>query len=256
MKVIPIKGTIVSNNDSWIYDWFGWDYTAPKNVALPETGEDIEVHINSGGGDVYAGSEIYTALRSYSGKVVVKIVGIAASAASVIAMAGDEVEISPTAQIMIHNVSSNVSGDHNALLHEAEVLEGFNKSIANAYIYKTGKALDDLLSLMDKTTWFDAESAVNQGFADKIMFAEEIASTFAASETPMIPHDFIEKMKSAMTPDVDKIAELVANKLEARQIAKETFENSEFVQKKFNFPESSENNTNKTVPKGFGLFAF
>ena len=204
MKVIPIKGTIVSNNDSWIYDWFGWDYTAPKNVALPETGEDIEVHINSGGGDVYAGSEIYTALRSYSGKVVVKIVGIAASAASVIAMAGDEVEISPTAQIMIHNVSSNVSGDHNALLHEAEVLEGFNKSIANAYIYKTGKALDDLLSLMDKTTWFDAESAVNQGFADKIMFAEEIAPTFAASETPMIPHDFIEKMKSAMTPDVDK----------------------------------------------------
>ncbi|OFQ68606.1 head maturation protease, ClpP-related [Streptococcus sp. HMSC078D09] len=256
MKVIPIKGTIVSNNDSWIYDWFGWDYTAPKNVALPETGEDIEVHINSGGGDVYAGSEIYTALRSYSGKVVVKIVGIAASAASVIAMAGDEVEISPTAQIMIHNVSSNVSGDHNALLHEAEVLEGFNKSIANAYIYKTGKALDDLLSLMNKTTWFDAESAVNQGFADKIMFAEEIAPTFAASETPMIPHDFIEKMKSAMTPDVDKIAELVANKLEARQIAKETFENSEFVQKKFNFPESSENNTNKAVPKGFGLFAF
>ena len=256
MKVIPIKGTIVSNNDSWIYDWFGWDYTAPKNVVLPETGEDIEVHINSGGGDVYAGSEIYTALRSYSGKVVVKIVGIAASAASVIAMAGDEVEISPTAQIMIHNVSSNVSGDHNALLHEAEVLEGFNKSIANAYIYKTGKALDDLLSLMDKTTWFDAESAVNQGFADKIMFAEEIAPTFAASETPMIPHDFIEKMKSAMTPDVDKIAELVANKLEARQIAKDTFENSEFVQKKFNFPESSENNTNKAVPKGFGLFAF
>ena len=256
MKVIPIKGTIVSNNDSWIYDWFGWDYTAPKNVALPETGEDIEVHINSGGGDVYAGSEIYTALRSYSGKVVVKIVGIAASAASVIAMAGDEVEISPTAQIMIHNVSSNVSGDHNALLHEAEVLEGFNKSIANAYIYKTGKALDDLLSLMNKTTWFDAESAVNQGFADKIMFAEEIAPTFAASETPMIPHDFIEKMKSAMTPDVDKIAELVANKLEARQIAKETFENSEFVQKKFNIPESPENNTNETVPKGFGLFAF
>ena len=256
MKVIPIKGTIVSNNDSWIYDWFGWDYTAPKNVALPETGEDIEVHINSGGGDVYAGSEIYTALRSYSGKVVVKIVGIAASAASVIAMAGDEVEISPTAQIMIHNVSSNVSGDHNALLHEAEVLEGFNKSIANAYIYKTGKALDDLLNLMNKTTWFDAESAVNQGFADKIMFAEEIAPTFAASETPMIPHDFIEKMKSAMTPDVDKIAELVANKLEARQIAKETFENSEFVQKKFNFPESPENNTDKTVPKGFGLFMF
>ena len=218
MKVIPIKGTIVSNNDSWIYDWFGWDYTAPKNVTLPETGEDIEVHINSGGGDV--------------------------------------VEISPTAQIMIHNVSSNVSGDHNTLLHEAGVLEGFNKSIANAYVDKTGKALDDLLNLMNKTTWFDAKSAVKEGFADRVMFSGEIAPTFAASEIPMIPHDFIDKMKSAMTPDVDKLAELVANELEARQIEKETFENSEFVQKKFNIPESPENNTNETVPKGFGLFAF
>ena len=109
---------------------------------------------------------------------------------------------------------------------------------------------------MNKTTWFDAESAVNQGFADRIMFAGELAPTFAASETPMIPHDFIDKMKSAMTPDVDKIAELVANKLEARQIAKETFENSEFVQKRLTLPESPENNTNETVPKGFGLFAF
>ncbi|WP_201793863.1 head maturation protease, ClpP-related [Escherichia coli] len=246
----------MSNDDVWLYDWLDWDCTAPKNVVLPETGEDIEVHINSGGGDVYAGSEIYTALRSYSGKVVVKIVGIAASAASVIAMAGDVIEISPTAQIMIHNVSSRVDGDHNTLLHEAGVLEGFNKSIANAYVDKTGKTLDDLLDLMNKTTWFDAESAVNQGFADRIMFAGEIAPTFAASKTPMIPHDFIDKMKSAMTPDVDKIAELVANKLEARQIAKETFENSEFVQKRFTLPESPENNTNKAVPKGFGLFAF
>ena len=171
-------------------------------------------------------------------------------------MAGDTVEISPTAQIMIHNVSSNVSGDHNTLLHEAGVLEGFNKSIANAYVHKTGKALDELLELMNKTTWFDAESALNHGFVDKIMFTNEFAPTLVASETPMIPSDFIDKMKSAMTPDIDKLADLVANKLEARQIAKETFENSEFVQKKFNIPESQENNTDKTVPKGFGLFMF
>ena len=72
----------------------------------------------------------------------------------------------------------------------------------------------------------------------------------------MIPHDFINKMKSAMTPDVDKIAELVANKLEARQIAKRLFENSEFVQKRFTLPGSPENNTNEAVPKGFGLLHF
>ena len=199
-------------------------------------------------------------LRSYPGDVTVKIVGIAASAASVIAMAGDTVEISPTAQIMIHNVSTQVNGDHNTLLHEAGVLEGFNKSIASAYVHKTGKALDDLLALMNKTTWFDAESALNHGFVDKIMFTNEVAPTLVASETPMIPSDFIEKMRSAMTPDIDKIAELVAEKLEAKlpdtQIEKEAFENSEFVQKKFNIPESPENNTNEAVPKGFGLFAF
>ena len=256
MKVIPIKGTIISNDDRWIYDWLEWEATAPKDVVLPESGEPIEVHINSGGGDVYAGSEIYTALRSYPGDVTVKIVGIAASAASVIAMAGDTVEISPTAQIMIHNVSTQVNGDHNALLHEAGVLEGFNKSIASAYVHKTGKALADLLDLMNKTTWFDAESALNHGFVDKIMFTNEVAPTLVASETPIIPSDFIEKMRSAMTPDIDKIAELVANKLEARQIEKEAFENSEFVQKKFNLPESPENSTNKAVPKGFGLFMF
>lgn len=256
MKVIPIKGTIISNDDRWVYDWFEWEATAPKDVVLPESGEPIEVHINSGGGDVYAGSEIYTSLRSYPGDVIVKIVGIAASAASVIAMAGDTVEISPTAQIMIHNVSTQVNGDHNALLHEAGVLEGFNKSIASAYVHKTGKALDDLLSLMNKTTWFDAESALNHGFVDKIMFTNDVAPTMVASETPMIPSNFIEKMRSAMTPDIDKIAELVADKLETRQIKKEAFENSEFVQKKFNLPESKENSTNKAVPKGFGLFMF
>ena len=113
---------------------------------------------------------------------------------------------------------------------------------------------------MDKTTWFDAESALNHGFVDKIMFTNEFAPTLVASETPMIPSDFIDKMKSAMTPDIDKLAELVANKLEAKlpdiQIEKEAFENSEFVQKKFNLPESPENSTSETVPKGFGLFMF
>ena len=113
---------------------------------------------------------------------------------------------------------------------------------------------------MNKTTWFDAESALNHGFVDKIMFTNEVAPTLVASETPMIPSDFIEKMRSAMTPDINKIAELVAEKLEAKlpdiQIDKEAFENSEFVQKKFNLPESPENSTNKTVPKGFGLFMF
>ncbi|MBJ8192512.1 Clp protease ClpP, partial [Bacillus cereus] len=105
-------------------------------------------YINSPGGDVYAGSEIYTALKEYSGDVTVKIVGVAASAASVAAMGGKNVLIAPTAQIMIHNVSSGTWGDHRDMQHEAEVLQGWNKSIANAYALKSGMSESELLSMM------------------------------------------------------------------------------------------------------------
>ncbi|MBO8759618.1 ATP-dependent Clp protease proteolytic subunit, partial [Staphylococcus aureus] len=102
---INVKGAIIPNDDKWIYEMLEMDATSPKDIAdsLPDTNEDIDVIINSGGGDVYSGSEIYTSLKTYPGKVNIKIVGVAASAASVIAMAGDHIEISPTAQIMIHN---------------------------------------------------------------------------------------------------------------------------------------------------------
>ena len=233
MTIIQVKGAIVSNDDRWFYDWLDMDATAPKDIVLPTTGEDVEVHINSGGGDVYAGSEIYTALRDYQGHVTVKIVGIAASAASVIAMAGDRVEISPTAQIMIHNVSAGVSG-------EAGVLEGFNKSIAYAYIGKTGKALDDLLDLMERETWFDAHSAVQHGFADKVMFESQEVPVLVASQTPVIPRDFIEKIRSAMTPDLELLADLVRDRLNKGQ----------------SIPEDKEKEDKTAGPVGLGRFPF
>lgn len=227
MKQIQVKGTIISNNDKWFYDWLEMDATAPKDIVLPETGEDVEVIINSGGGDVYAGSEIYTALRSYSGQVRVKIVGIAASAASVIAMAGNHVEISPTAQIMIHNVSSGAYGDHKALAHEAGVLEGFNESIASSYMAKTGKTLDELLELMEQETWFTAEKAVEHGFADGVMFAVDVAPSFIANQGSVVPSDVIEKMRVAMTPqkiDIDDLADKVAEKLATKELKNEEVE--------------------------------
>lgn len=219
---LNIKGPIVSNNDKWFYDWLEMDATAPKDVVLPETGEPIEVLINSGGGDVYAGSEIYTALRSYPGEITVKIVGIAASAASVIAMAGDVVEISPVAQLMIHNVSSGLHGDSRAFAHEAEVLSGFNQSIANSYVAKTGKGMAELLELMNKETWFTAEKAVEHGFADKIMFAVEEVPALVASNSPIFPSEVISKLaglKQVETPaiDIDKLAETVAEHLAQKQ---------------------------------------
>lgn len=101
MKKVSVKGAIISNDDQWIYDWFEIEATSPKSIgnAIQEAnGDEVEVEINSGGGDVFAGSEIYTALKAYSGNVTTKIVGLAASAASVIAMAGNKVLMSPTSQ--------------------------------------------------------------------------------------------------------------------------------------------------------------
>lgn len=169
---INIKGDIISDRQQRFYDWLGIAGTSPSKViaSLPKGKRDIEVIINSGGGDVFAGSEIFTALKEFEGNVTVKVVGIAASAASVIAMAGDKVLISPTAQMMIHNVSTQyVSGDHRKFAHTAEVLKSANQSIANAYKAKTGKSDDELLTLMDDETWFNAEKAVAQGFADEIL---------------------------------------------------------------------------------------
>ena len=184
MKKIEVKGTIINNNLQRIYDWLDIEATSPSKVvnSLPKDNSDVEVIINSGGGDVFAGSEMFTALKEYKGNVTVKIVGLAASAASVIAMAGDKVLISPTAQIMIHNVSTTVGGDYRALEHTAEILKSANQSIANAYKQRTGKSDEELKSLMDAESWFNSNSAVEHGFADEIMFENEsFGGTLVAS---------------------------------------------------------------------------
>ncbi|UUV23846.1 MULTISPECIES: head maturation protease, ClpP-related [Lysinibacillus] len=175
MTKINVKGTIISDRMQRIYDWIGIEATSPSKIhaSLPSNNAPIEVVINSGGGDVFAGSEIFTTLKEYAGEVTVKIVGLAASAASVIAMAGDKVLISPTAQIMIHNVSTSVGGDYRTFEHTAEVLKSANQSIANAYKTKTKKTDEELKNLMDSETWFNAKSAIEHGFADEVMFEEK-----------------------------------------------------------------------------------
>jgi ATP-dependent protease ClpP protease subunit len=161
---IKVAGIIIPNNYKWLYDWFEYDSTCPKDIETAleaANGEDIEVVINSGGGDVFAGSEIYTALKSYKGNVTIRIVSLAASAASVIAMAGNKILMSPTAQMMIHNVSSSQAGDYRDMDHMSEVLKNANETIANAYRLKTGMEQKDLLKLMDKETWFTAQQALD-----------------------------------------------------------------------------------------------
>lgn len=206
MKKINVKGTIISNDVQWIYDLFDIEATSPNKVlnSLEEAnGDDVEVIINSGGGDVFAGSEIYTELKSYSGNVTTKIVGIAASAAGVIAMAGNKVLISPTAQFMIHNVSSRASGDYRNMEHEAEVLKNYNKSIASAYVIKSGMKEEELLELMNKETWFNAQQAKEYGFVDEIMFQEQTQLVASVGDATMIPQqviDTIRNMKDKFNP--------------------------------------------------------
>lgn len=202
MKKIMVNGPIISNSEQWIYDYFDIEATSPKNVTSQLVdGEDIDININSGGGDVFAGSEIYTALKSHNGKVNVTITGIAASAASVIAMAGHTVKISPTAQIMIHNVSSGASGDYRDLAHQSEVIKNYNKSISASYEAKTGLEQSEILELMNKETWLTAVEAKEKGFADEILFADESVKLVASMPTTAIPQAVINKMlNSKATP--------------------------------------------------------
>ena len=227
-KRIDIKGVIVSNDDQWIYDWLEIESISPAQVmrAIEEAnGDDLEVYINSPGGDVYSGSEIYTVLKEYPGNVTVKIVGIAASAASVIAMAGKRVLISPTAQIMIHNVSSISIGDYRDHAHESEVLKGWNKSIANAYRLKSGMSESELLKLMNQEKWLTAQEALDMGFVDEIMFDEDGTLRLAASAqvAQMLPRQVIDKIRNELLKKKGEVNNMDGNLL--NQAVSQTIQN-------------------------------
>lgn len=199
MAKVNIKGPIIGNEDKWIYDWFGIDATCSKDVenALEKAnGDDIEVLINSPGGYVDIGSEIYTLLKDYKGKTTGKILGMAASAASVIAMGVDELLISPTARIMIHNASMVSVGDYRDMDHSSEVLKNCNEAISNAYILKTGLDKEQLLDLMDKETYLNAQKAKELNFVDGIMFDNNNTLINSTNNSGMLPNDVIEKIRN------------------------------------------------------------
>lgn len=218
-KVIPIKGDIVTNMYGDFYDYFGMDYASPKQVtkAINEAaGDELDVQINSGGGIVDAGSEIYTALMSYSENVTVSVVGMAASAASLIAMAGDVVQMSPSATMMIHNVSSGAQGDYRDMANAADMLKKANDSIANAYELKTGMEHNKILDLMNQTYWLSPKEAVELGFANKMMFEDEPSAILTASITSIPSLEQLQKFNESKKsiPEKRELAFLIAkNKL-------------------------------------------
>ena len=130
---------------------------------------DITVWINSPGGDCVAAAQIYNMLSAYKGNVTIKIDGIAASAASVIAMAGNTVLMSPVSMMMIHNPATIAFGDHNEFAKAIEMLDEVKESIINAYVIKTGLSRTKLSHLMDSETWMNANKAIELGFADDVI---------------------------------------------------------------------------------------
>lgn len=163
-RTLFLNGTIAEES------WFDDDVTPQlfKDELMADSG-DITVWINSPGGDCVAAAQIYNMLMDYKGDVTVKIDGIAASAASVIAMAGTKVLVSPVSMLMIHNPMTAAFGNSEEMQKAIEMLSSVKDSIINAYEIKTGLSRAKLSHLMDAETWMDANKAVELGFADEIM---------------------------------------------------------------------------------------
>lgn len=163
-RVLTLNGTIAEES------WFDDDITPQLFKDELNSGKgNITVWINSPGGDCVAAAQIYNMLMDYKGNVTVKIDGIAASAASVIAMAGNTVLMSPVSTMMIHNPATIAMGDHNEMQKAIEMLNEVKESIINAYEIKTGLSRAKLSHLMDSETWMNANKAVELGFADGII---------------------------------------------------------------------------------------
>ena len=180
-RILTLNGTIAEES------WFDDDITPQLfREELNAGSGDITVWINSPGGDCVAAAQIYNMLMDYRGSVTVKIDGIAASAASVIAMAGTKVLVSPVSMLMIHNPATMAMGDAAEMQKAIAMLDEVKESIINAYEIKTGMSRAKLSHLMDAETWMDAHTAVDLGFADEIMTRPEVTGAENHVTGPML----------------------------------------------------------------------
>lgn len=189
--MISILGKIVADDDAKVLREKGTTVVAPTDVRTAlaaEKGDIVDVEISSPGGDVFAGSEIYSALRSSDKHIRINITGIAASAASVVATAGDEILMSPTAQLMIHNARLG-NGKQN------EQTKTVTESLINAYAVKSKLTREELARLMDKETYITAGQAVKYGLADGFMFGDDNTALVAELDLGGSPMDDKEKEK-------------------------------------------------------------
>lgn len=172
-----IKASDENDNTIGIYDPIGYDYWDDSGVTAKRIsaalrsldGADVVVNINSPGGDVFEGLAIYNLLREYKGHVTVRVLGVAASAASFIAMAADEIQIARAGFFMIHNAWTGVWGNRNDLRETADFLEQIDDTIADIYHVRSGLSMDELKADMDKERWINGRDAIDSGFADAFL---------------------------------------------------------------------------------------
>ena len=207
-RVLMLNGEISDET------WYGDEVTPGLFRNELNGGEgDVTIWINSPGGDCFAAAQIYSMLMDYKGKVNVRIDSLAASAASVIAMAGDTVEMSPVGMMMIHNPSTISIGDSAEMQKAIDRLGEVKESIINAYELKTGLSRNKLSKLMDAETWFNAKKAVELGFVDRILFAEgeeDKAQDSLIFSQAAVTNSLLDRLKTKIP------AEPVSNKVSAK----------------------------------------
>lgn len=200
---LRLEGEIASET------WWGDEVTPKifKDELNKYEGKDITVWINSPGGDVIAGSQIYTMLKEHKGKVTVKVDGLAASSASFIAMAGDTVQMSPTAMMMIHLPSTCDWGDKNDFAKAIARLEEVEAAIINAYALKTNLPNEELSKMMEEQTWMNAYRAKELGFIDEVLYTDN-------KDESQKPFDFTKK---AVNNCIQNSVKQICNKMKEMQ---------------------------------------
>ena len=203
-----------SNSDTTIsvLDVIGQDYWTGEGVtakriaaALRSIGDkDVVVNINSPGGDMFEGLAIYNTLREHKGKVTVKVLGLAASAASIIAMAGDEVQISRAGFFMIHNCWVLAAGNRHELREVADWMEPFDKAMAGIYQERTGLDEKDIESQLDAESWIGGQAAVDQGFADSLLSRDSVYEDGSAQNQAFAARKFDRAMAKSGMPRTER----------------------------------------------------
>lgn len=181
-----MNGSIIKQEDKWIYDFLGIASVSMEEIIAfldDANGEEVKIYIDSPGGLITAGSDIYSALREYEGESTAFVTGLAASSASWAMLGAKKVIASPTARFVYHNASTSASGDYRDMEHAAYRLKNANNSFINAYQIKTGKSREEIQEMLDKETFHTAQEALDFGFVDEIALkdGEELEPLIAAS---------------------------------------------------------------------------